>query len=219
VFTGIIEEKGTVRETRLAAGRAGSIVIGARKVLEGTAVGDSISVSGVCQTVVDMGDTDFTVDVMPETLRRSTLGEASRGTVVNLERALLVGGRLGGDIVYGHVDTVGTVRRRWTEQNAVLLEVTIPVELARYVAPKGSIAVDGISLTVGDSGGGSFSVSVIPHTLANTTLNEIPTRESVNIEVDILAKYVRRALGLGGTPDTPVGPLTVGFLAEHGFAG
>lgn len=199
MFTGIVEEVGTVEETGVS-GRAGTLVISAGRVLEGTAVGDSIAVSGVCQTAVAIQGSRFTVDVMPETLRRSTLGERRPGDPVNLERALAVGGRLGGHIVNGHVDAVGTVRSRRREENAVIFEVTVEPVLTRYIVPKGSVAVDGISLTVVSSAGGMFSVSAIPHTIEETTLSSAGPGTRVNIEVDVLAKYVESLMESGGSP-------------------
>lgn len=190
MFTGIIEEKGTVR--RLTGG--GVLELEAGRVLEGTAVGDSISVSGVCLTVVDLRQDGFSVDVMPETLRRSTLGALVPGSKVNLERALGAGGRMGGHIVNGHIEGVGTVIGRRAESNAVLLEISAPEGTGRYVVPKGSVAIDGISLTVADAGGDDFVVSVVPHTLEETTLVDARPGTRVNMEVDIIAKYVESFL-------------------------
>lgn len=194
MFTGIIEEMGTVRETTVTGGRAGHIWVTAVKVLEGTRVGDSISISGACQTAVELEEGAFKVEVMPETARRTTMGELRPGSHVNLERALAVGERLGGHLVNGHVDGVGTIRRRWTEENAALFEVGMPGELSRYVAPKGSIALEGISLTVVEKDPGSFTVSIIPHTLEETTLGLYGVGSRVNLEVDILAKYIESLL-------------------------
>lgn len=201
MFTGIIEEKGVIREIS-RGGRAGLLMVEASKVREGTSIGDSICVSGVCLTVVDLPSGGFTAEVMPETLRRSTLSGASPGTPVNLERALLLSDRLGGHMVNGHVDAIGTVRRRRPEENAVLFEIALPGELVRYVVPKGSVAVDGISLTVVHSESSGFTVSIIPRTLEETTLADARQGTTVNVEVDILAKYVEammgRASGKGG---------------------
>ena len=190
MFTGIVEETGTVRETSLSPGRPGVLSVGASTVLEGTRIGDSIAVSGVCQTVVEIGGGTFTVDVMPETARRTTLGEMRQGSRVNLERALLLGARIGGHIVNGHVDAVGQIRQRSTEENAVVLHIALGEGLTRYIAPKGSVAVDGVSLTVVGIKDGAFSVSVIPHTLEETTLRDARPGTRVNIEVDVIAKYV-----------------------------
>ena len=198
VFTGIIEEKGTVR--RLTGG--GVLELEAETVLEGTSVGDSISVSGVCLTVVELRGDGFSVDVMPETLRRSTLGALVPGAKVNLERALRAGDRMGGHIVNGHIDGVGTVNSRRTESNAVLFDIGAPEGTGRYVVPKGSVAIDGISLTVVDTNQDGLIVSIVPHTLEETTLGDAGPGTRVNVEVDIIAKYVEsfveRAGGSGG---------------------
>ncbi len=190
MFTGIVEEKGTVLE--LAA--PGRLRVAASRVLEDTRVGDSIAVSGVCLTVVELQDSAFTVDVMPETLRSSTLGRMRPGSPVNLERAMGAGGRFSGHIVNGHVDGVGSVRGVRREENAVVFDIGAGEEIARYVVPKGSVALDGISLTVVDASPTGFTVSVIPHTLEQTTLAEARRGGEANIEVDIIAKYVEAFL-------------------------
>jgi len=204
VFTGIIEEKGTVR--RLTGG--GVLELEAETVLEGTSVGDSVSVSGVCLTVVELRGDGFSVDVMPETLRRSTLGALVPGARVNLERALRAGDRMGGHIVNGHIDGVGTVKSRRAESNAVLFDISAPEGIRRYVVLRGSVAIDGISLTVVDTGGDGFIVSIVPHTLEETTLGDARPGTRVNVEVDIIAKYVEsfveRAGGQRGLGDALV---------------
>lgn len=194
MFTGLVEEMGRV----VSLDPAGRLTLEASTVLEGTAVGDSIAVSGVCLTVVEMASGSFTVDVMPETLARSTLGAMRRGDLVNLERAVSAGGRLGGHIVNGHIDGVGTVRSRREQGNAIVLEVGLEGGLEKYMAPKGSVAVDGVSLTVVEVAGGAFLVSVIPHTLAGTTLERARPGTPVNVEVDVLAKYVEAYLARSG---------------------
>jgi riboflavin synthase len=208
VFTGIIEEKGKV--VRLAS--SGALEVEAAAVLEGTVIGDSIAVSGVCLTVVAMTPRSFTVDVMPETLRSSTLGGMRPGTPVNLERAMQPSGRMGGHMVNGHVDGVGTVRSRTSQANAVFFEIDAEPVVARYTVPKGSVAVDGISLTVVEARPAGFSVSIIPHTLAQTTLEDARPGTMVNLEADIIAKYVESFLvrrgGSGGIEDA---------LASGGF--
>jgi riboflavin synthase len=186
LFTGIIEERGSVVE--LSTG--GKLKVAASKVVEDTRIGDSIAVSGVCLTVVELDSRWFAVDVMPETLRSSTLGGLRPGSIVNLERAMGAGGRFGGHLVNGHVDGVGTVRGLRREANAVIVEIAVPEELARYMVARGSIAIDGISLTIVDVSAGHFTVSVIPHTLEETTLNEARPGANVNVEVDIIGKYV-----------------------------
>ncbi len=198
MFTGIIEEKGRVS----GVDPSGKLRVRASRVLEGTRVGDSIAVSGVCLTVVEVGPGGFAVDVMPETLRSSTLGELRPGATVNLERAMGAAGRFGGHIVNGHVDAVGTVVSLGRERNAVVLRFEAPADVCRYMVPKGSVAVDGISLTVVEARRDWFSVSVIPHTLDQTTLSDARPGARVNIEVDIIAKYVEAFLsgrvGAGG---------------------
>jgi len=186
LFTGIIEERGKVIELS----PKGALKVGASLVLEETNPGESIAVSGVCLTVVDMTASTFTVDVMPETLKRSTLGSLRPGAAVNLERAVQAGGRLGGHLVNGHVDGVGTVRSRRQQGNAVFFDIDVETEVSKYTVPKGSVAVDGISLTVVEARPAGFSVSIIPHTLAQTTLDDARVGTRVNIEVDIIAKYV-----------------------------
>lgn len=190
MFTGIIEEKGVV-EGFLSDGK---LKITASRVLEGTNIGDSIAVSGVCLTVTELPGDSFVVDVMPETLKRSTLGSLQRGSDVNLERAVQAGARLGGHIVNGHVDGIGRVRERRAAENAVLFVIEAPPEICGYTVEKGSIAIDGISLTIVEAQESRFSVSIIPHTLGETTLGGAQPGKSVNLEVDIIAKYVEKLL-------------------------
>ncbi len=208
MFTGIVEEVGTV-VAREDQGDAARLRIRAAKVLEDVALGDSISVSGVCLTVTDVEDGVWGTDVMAETLRRSSLGEAGAGGRVNLERAVTAHTRLGGHMVQGHVDGVGTVLSRTPSEHWEVVRIELPRELARYVVEKGSIAVDGVSLTVSavsDVGAGSvgedgadpapwFEVSLIPTTLRETTLGERTPGSPVNLEVDVIAKYVERLIG------------------------
>jgi riboflavin synthase len=186
MFTGIIEETGKLR------GRSPS------GALTDTRIGDSIAVSGVCLTVIENTGSSFTVDVMPETLKSSTLGELRPGASVNLERALQAGGRMGGHMVQGHVDGVGTVRSRRTVGGAVLFEIGVASDVARYTVNKGSVAIDGISLTVVEASSDGFTVSIIPHTLAETTLEGARPGSRLNVEVDIIAKYVEAFLARSG---------------------
>ncbi|SNR78430.1 riboflavin synthase [Blastococcus mobilis] len=199
MFTGIVEEVGTlvVREDQDDAAR---LEIRARRVLEGVALGDSIAVDGVCLTVTEIGDGVWSTDVMAETLRRSSLGKAEAGNPVNLERAVTAHTRLGGHLVQGHVDGVGTVLSRMPSTHWEVVRIGLPPELTRYVVEKGSIAVDGVSLTVSavsavDVPGPWFEVSLIPTTLRETTLGGRAPGEPVNLEVDVIAKYVERLLG------------------------
>jgi riboflavin synthase len=201
VFTGIVEEVGTIvdREDQADAAR---LRIRAATVLEDVALGDSISVSGVCLTVTDVEDGVWGTDVMAETLRRSSLGKTEAGSRVNLERAVTAHTRLGGHMVQGHVDGVGTVLSRSASEHWEVVRVELPRGLARYVVEKGSIAVDGVSLTVSavtpvDDPAPWFEVSLIPTTLRDTTLGERTPGDPVNLEVDVIAKYVERLTGAG----------------------
>jgi riboflavin synthase len=204
MFTGIVEEIGTVEEI-VPGTDAGGQAVDARVRIRGPLVtsdarlGDSIAVSGVCLTVTDLpGDGTFTADVMPETLRRSALGDLVAGGEVNLERALPVGGRYGGHVVQGHVDGVGTVLGRTPGPRWDDVEIGLEPQLARYVAEKGSISVSGVSLTVTHVGDDAFGVSLIPTTLAATTLGTLAPGARVNLEVDVLAKYTERLLATAG---------------------
>lgn len=193
MFTGIVEEKGTVGHISLA-GISGSIAIKARKVLEGTRIGDSIAVNGVCLTVVSLRPDGFTADVMAETIRRTSLGSCQPGDPVNLERALAADGRFGGHIVAGHIDGVGTIRSAVPEGNAVWITIDAPPQILRYIVEKGSIAIDGISLTVAYVDESVFKVSVIPHTAAETTLLSKKAGDIVNLENDIVGKYIEKLM-------------------------
>lgn len=212
MFTGIVEELGSVRRV-LPGAQAGKITIAARTVLEGTRVGDSIAVNGVCLTVVAIGDGEFTADVMPETLRMTGLGQLRAGDPVDLERALAADGRFGGHIVSGHIDGTGRIREMRREQNAVIVAIEAPSPIMALIVEKGSIAVDGISLTVASVGATSFTVSLIPHTAEQTVLLKKRAGELVNLENDIVGKYVQKLLGSSGQK----GGLTLEYLQENGF--
>ncbi|AGB17775.1 riboflavin synthase [Thermoanaerobacterium thermosaccharolyticum] len=192
MFTGIIEEIGKVK--MIQRGDITKIAIECEKVLDGTAIGDSIAVNGVCLTVTNVGKNLFTADLMRETLKSSNLGDLKIGSMVNLERALSISGRLNGHIVTGHVDTVGTIVNKNRIMNSNVFKIKIDERYSKYVVSKGSIAVDGISLTVVEALASYFTVSVIPHTELNTTLNFKRIGDSVNIEVDILSKYAEQLL-------------------------
>ncbi|GGV95547.1 riboflavin synthase [Streptomyces gelaticus] len=194
MFTGIVEELGEVTAVE-KLGDASRFRLRGRVVTEGARHGDSIAVNGVCLTVVDLGDGEFTADVMAETLNRSSLGALDTGSRVNLERPMAVGGRLGGHIVQGHVDGTGRIVERRISENWEIVKVSLPTELARYVVEKGSITVDGVSLTVVEAGPDYFTISLIPTTLALTTLGIKEPGDPVNLEVDVIAKYVERLLG------------------------
>lgn len=192
MFTGIIEEIGKVK--MIQRGDITKIAIACDKVLNGTRIGDSIAVNGVCLTVTNVGKNLFTADLMRETLKSSNLGNLKIGSMVNLERALSISGRLNGHIVTGHVDTVGTIVNKNRIMNSNVFKIKIDERYSKYVVSKGSIAVDGISLTVVEALASYFTVSVIPHTELNTTLNFKRIGDSVNIEVDILSKYAEQLL-------------------------
>ena len=191
MFTGLIEEIGSVRHV-VSGAEWGSIAIGCRNVLSGTKIGDSIAVNGVCLTVTDLKKDGFTADVMAETLHRSSLGTLRRGDPVNLERAMPADGRFGGHIVAGHIDGTGVLSRKERIGNAVLLEISAAPAILYEIVEKGSIAIDGVSLTVVSVSENGFTVSIIPHTGAQTILLEKNTGSTVNLETDVIAKYVRR---------------------------
>jgi len=193
MFTGIVEETGTVRQISVTPDGA-RLTIEAVTALEGTRVGDSIAMNGACLTVVTRDDRTFAVEATLETLRRTNLGELGIGDRLHLERALAVGGRFGGHFMQGHVDGTGTIRDRQTEGDAVVQSFSAPPEIVRYLVPKGSISVDGVSLTVVNVGADWFDVWLIPHTLNVTLLTQKPVGATVNLEADILAKYVARAV-------------------------
>ncbi|WP_405800792.1 riboflavin synthase [Streptomyces sp. NBC_01506] len=193
MFTGIVEELGEVTAVE-NLGDSSRFRLRGPAVTEGAKHGDSIAVNGVCLTVVDLDGGEFTADVMAETLDRSSLGALVPGARVNLERPMAVGGRLGGHIVQGHVDGTGTVVERKRSEHWEIVKVSLPAGLTRYVVEKGSITVDGVSLTVVDAGDDYFTISLIPTTLALTTLGIKGPGDPVNLEVDVIAKYVERLL-------------------------
>ncbi|MFF9124925.1 riboflavin synthase [Streptomyces sp. NPDC014889] len=194
MFTGIVEELGEVTAVE-DLGDAARFRLRGPVVTEGARHGDSIAVNGVCLTVVEHEGDEFTADVMAETLKRSSLGVLTTGSRVNLERPTAVGARLGGHIVQGHVDGTGTILERTPSEHWEIVRISLPPDLARYVVEKGSITVDGISLTVVEAGDAHFTVSLIPTTLALTTLGLKQPGDPVNLEVDVVAKYVERLLG------------------------
>lgn len=215
MFTGIIEETGTVAGI-FSGSRSGEITIKASAVLEGTKIGDSIAVNGVCLTVTKLTDSGFSADVMPETLRRTGLGSLRQGSPVNLERAMPADGRFGGHIVSGHIDGTGTIASMKRDENAVWVTVSAEKSVLRLIVEKGSIAIDGISLTVAGVTDESFSVSVIPHTGAQTTLLSKHPGDVVNLENDIIGKYVQRLM-LPKKEEKKPSKITEDFLYEHGF--
>lgn len=218
MFTGIVEEVGAVRS--LTSGSAGgAVTIAARRVLEGTGLGDSIAVNGVCLTVTRLLPDGFTADVMAETLRRSNLGRLRRGEAVNLERALAADGRFGGHIVTGHVDNLVEIVHIKQEGTAKWVTLSAAPENLELIVEKGSVTLDGVSLTVAARTADTFSVSLIPTTQADTTLLRRRPGDRLNLETDILGKYVRQLLGGGAqtTPKKAAAGLTEAFLTEHGF--
>ncbi|HHW73666.1 MAG TPA: riboflavin synthase [Firmicutes bacterium] len=217
MFTGLVEEIGRLQRRESFQGGL-RLVISAGQILEDLAIGDSVAVNGVCLTVTELSSGRFAAAVAPETLRRSNLGQASPGDPLNLERALPLGGRLGGHFVSGHVDATGILAQRRTEGNAIVIYFTAPAELHRYLIPKGSIAVDGVSLTIAALDREGFSVSLIPHSAEKTTLGQKKRGDPVNLEVDMIGKYIERLLApyldgrrKGGEK------LTAEILKEYGF--
>lgn len=225
MFTGLVEEIGTLKSIS-RKGEAMLLGISAKVVTEGIKLGDSISVNGVCLTATSFDASSFTVDVMPQTYRNTNLKDLKPGSRVNLERAMAANGRFGGHIVQGHVDGIGTIVGTSQDQNAVVFEIRPgKPSLFKYIIPKGSIAVDGISLTVVEAEGGTFTISIIPHTLAETVLAFKRAGDTVNLECDVLGKYVDHLLkyGRGGVEtedeDASGGEsgINLPFLAANGF--
>lgn len=220
MFTGIIEGLGTITGIQ-SSGKGSSFSLTADFSLEGTRIGDSIAVNGACLTAVQVGGNQFKVDVAPETLSLTSLGRSKVGERVNLERALSLSGRLDGHLVSGHIDGTGTIKSRQNMGNAIIVSFAIPEAIAYYMIRKGSVAVDGISLTINDCQSNSFSVSIIPHTAALTTVGFKKLGETVNIETDMIGKYVERFIKKGSAgpekPESKKTEIDVEFLARTGF--
>ncbi len=220
MFTGIIEGLGEVTAIH-SPGAGRRMAIQADFDLTGTRIGDSIAVNGACLTAVSLSGRRFEVDISPESIKRTTLGTLGAGAVVNLERALRLSDRLDGHLVSGHIDGIGAIRSRSTEGNAVIISFTVDPALCRYMIEKGSVAVDGISLTINSVEEGGFSVSIIPHTSAVTTLRTKSAGDAVNIETDMIGKYVERLLSAkndGVKPDAEDQKgIDMAFLAKTGF--
>lgn len=225
MFTGIVEEVGTIKNIKRGQHSA-VLTIQAKTVLEGTRIGDSIAVNGICLTVTRLFPDGFSADVMHETLNRSSLAGLTAGSVVNLERAMPANGRFGGHIVAGHVDGVGRIANIRRDDTAVWYTVHAGPEILRYVVEKGSIAIDGISLTVAELAADAFEVSIIPHTIEQTTLSHRKPGDAVNLENDVVGKYVQRLLhGACTTPtereaanaSASPSPLSLSYLSAHGF--
>ena len=222
MFTGIIEEKGRIRYVKLG-GDSGVLAVKAKKVLEGTNIGDSIAVNGVCLTVTSLQPDGFTADVMAETIRRSNLGKCKAGSYVNLERAMAADGRFGGHIVSGHIDGTGIIRSMIREENAVWISIGTSKQILKLIVEKGSICIDGVSLTVAKVDEEGFQVSVIPHTGEETTLLEKEPGAFVNLENDMIGKYVEKLLGIQNNNEEPneekqeKSGITMEFLEQFGF--
>lgn len=222
MFTGLIEEVGKVVKINMGSS-SGTIEIQAKKVLEGSNVGDSIAVNGVCLTATKINGNIFSADVMAETFRRSSLGSLSSGSYVNLERAMSADGRFGGHIVSGHIDGTGNIIDIQAEENAIWYTIGASADLLKYIVEKGSVALDGISLTVAHVDSECFKVSIIPHTKAETILQYKKRGDIINIECDVVGKYVEKLLGykdnstLNSNNTGKKSNITMEFLAEHGF--
>ncbi|OIU71366.1 riboflavin synthase [Rossellomorea aquimaris] len=215
MFTGIIEEIGKIDQIKKAAASM-VLSISARKILKDVHIGDSISINGVCLTVTSFTDSRFQVDVMPETFEATTLRDLTAGSRVNLERAMAAGGRFGGHFVNGHVDGIGTIKRLEQVENAVYVEISVPKELSPYFIMKGSVAIDGTSLTVFGLSDDSITVSLIPQTRGDTILGQKKTGDKVNVECDVMAKYFQRFYEQAQRKESS--KISYEFLSNHGFA-
>ncbi len=208
MFTGLIECTGSI-----IAIRSGILEISSALPLNEIRAGDSVAVNGACLTITTIRNKTLSFDISPETVMRTTFGIMQPGSKVNLERAMRLGGRLDGHLVTGHIDCIGQLETLLQKDNAILLQFSIPKEQARMLVEKGSVAVDGISLTINSVTDNGFSVSIIPHTLSRTTLSEIVTGKKVNIETDIIGKYIARLTA----PESVTGGLTMNKLMQNGF--
>lgn len=218
MFTGLVEEIGQLQARESSRGGARLVISAGQQFLKDVQIGDSIAVNGVCLTVTGLAAGNFSAEVAPETLRKSNLGALSPGEGLNLERALTLGSRLGGHLVSGHIDAAGSLVQRRPEGKAVMMRFKIPAELSRYLVPQGSIAIDGVSLTIFGLNKGEFTVSLIPHSAGQTTLGRKKPGDRVNIEVDLIGKYVEKLLQpYSGSEKEEEKGLTTNFLKEHGF--
>jgi riboflavin synthase len=217
MFTGIIEEIGTIAVIR-RTGPMFEMAIHAEKVLKDVSLGDSISINGVCLTVTSFTTGTFTVDVMPETVKATNISKLKPGSKVNLERAMAAGGRFGGHFVSGHVDGIGTIIRKERHENAVYYEIEVNVELASAMILKGSVTVDGTSLTIFGVTETSFTISLIPHTMEETIIGQKQVGDIVNIESDMIGKYVGHYLRQETKPSSNKSTITRSFLEENGFS-
>ena len=217
IFTGIIEELGVVKSIAIN-GASGCITIKAKKVLEGTQLGDSIAVNGTCLTVTSINSDGFSADVMAETVRRTSLSQVGKGDLVNLERAMILNGRFGGHIVSGHIDGTGTITKYTKEENAIWVTIKAPDEILDLIVEKGSICIDGISLTVATVSDRDFQVSIIPHTAKDTTLIHKKVGSLVNLENDIVGKYIKKLMeNKQEEQSKKASGLTMEMLEEYGL--
>lgn len=216
MFTGIVEEMGKLNKIQKSA-KSARLTVEANAVLKDVKLGDSIAINGICLTVVQFNERLFDVDVMAETLRKTNLEELKPGDRVNLERALRVGDRLGGHIVSGHIDGVGVISRQQREDIAVVTDIRAPAEVMKYIVKKGSVAIDGISLTVTDYTDEAFQVSLIPHTASLTTLGYKKVGDRVNLEADVIGKYIERLTGFHSGKREDSGGVSMEYLAQNGF--
>lgn len=217
IFTGIIEELGVVKSIAIN-GASGCITIKAKKVLEGTQLGDSIAVNGTCLTVTSINSDGFSADVMAETVKRTSLSQVGKGDLVNLERAMILNGRFGGHIVSGHIDGTGTITKYTKEENAIWVTIKAPDEILDLIVEKGSICIDGISLTVATVSDQDFQVSIIPHTAKETTLIHKKVGSLVNLENDIVGKYMKKLMENNQEEQAKkASGLTMEMLEEYGL--
>ena len=216
MFTGIVQAVGTIARLDRRDGDARVDIAAGTLSLADTTLGDSIAVNGVCLTVVACTDATFTADVSGETLTRTSLGSLRIGARVNLEKALAVGDRLGGHLVSGHVDGLATLRAREADARSVRFRLAAPTALAKYIATKGSVCLDGVSLTVNTVAGAEFDVNIVPHTLAVTTLNDWQVGDAINLEVDVIARYLERLM-LGDNSADKKARVTEEMLLRAGF--
>ncbi|WP_145523823.1 riboflavin synthase [Virgibacillus sp. SK37] len=216
MFTGIIEEIGTVKKIQKVSDQAVTMTISSSKILEDVGLGDSISVNGICLTVTHFTSDYFEVDAMPETIKATSLNSLKKGSSVNLERAMAANGRFGGHFVSGHIDATGKIVKKKKEQNAIYYDIEIPNDLTKYILHKGSITVDGTSLTIFGIQQSIFTISLIPHTAKGTILGEKEEGDIVNIECDMLAKYVQKMLQ-NDDREQKVNRISKDFLQQNGF--
>ena len=216
MFTGIIQAIGTIADLQPKGGDMALIVNTGKLDMSDVALGDSIAVNGVCLTAISMTDSSFTADVSRETLSLTSLGALSKGSEVNLEKALTLQTRLGGHMVSGHVDGLGIVKSRHNDGRSERFVITAPDDISRYIAMKGSITIDGVSLTVNKVNGSDFEINIVPHTIQETIIGHYQAGTEVNLEVDVVARYLERLIQ-GGAIDSSASNITEAFLAENGF--